>query len=224
MAQLTISFTTDPSASFYRIKYRRAGTATYTTVTTTSSPMVISSGIDCGYAYEGTIQTVCTPGTSCYNFTITNPDMMQDGDVEYTNCTTGETVTQAVLPGANFIVCSRTFPIIYNMSSASVQQGAVCGSGGQEEASAEVPWSAAAVDCVFYWAVTACNPESPVPPSNAVKTNNSSIGLNDFVQLTGSSYIGHCYQITDVTTVTTGPVIDDATGIFTSCFNCEQAL
>jgi hypothetical protein len=186
--------------------------------------MVISSGVDCGYAYEGTIQAVCTPGTSCYNFTIINPDMNQDGDVEYTNCSTGQTVTQAVLPGANFIVCSSTVPVILNMNSASVQQGAVCGSGGQEEASAEVPWSAAAVDCTFYWAVTACNPESPVPPSNAVRTNNSSIGINSVVKLTGSQYQGHCYQITDTTSVTTGVVIDDASGVFTSCFNCEQSL
>jgi hypothetical protein len=156
MAQLTISFTTDPSAVLYRIKYRKVGTSSYTTVTTTTSPMVITSGVQCDFAYEGTVQAVCS-----------------------------------VSP---------------------------------ESTSPEVPWNAAAVSCLYFWAVTACNPESPVPPNNAVRTNNSSIGINSVVKLTGSQYQGHCYQITDTTNVTTGVVIDDSSGVFTSCFNCEQSL
>lgn len=155
MAQLTISFTSDPSAVLYRIKYRRVGTSTYTTVTTTASPMVITSGIQCGYAYEGTVQAVC----------VVSP----------------------------------------------------------ESASPEVAWNAAAVSCQYYWAVTVCTSGAPVPPSNAVRTTDASIGIGDVVKLTGSTYVGYCYTISDTTPITTGVLIDDASGAFANCTDCQTS-
>lgn len=218
MAQLTVSFTTDPSASFYRIKYRRVGTSTYTTITATTSPVVITNNIACGYAYEGSVQAVCSPGVACYNFTISNPDMNQDGDVEYTNCSSGQLVTQAVLPGANFIVCSSTVPVILNMNSATVTQGAVCGTGVAEEASAEVPWSASAVQCpVYYYQVTACDPGAPVPPNNEVRYDEPLAVGTTVVNLTGAAYAGYYYTITDVGGPQTATILVAAVYPNTNC-------
>jgi len=227
MAEITISFTTNPSASFYRVKYRQTGTTTYTTVTTTSSPIVISAGVNCGVDYEGTVQAVCTPGVPCYNYQIVNEDMYIDGDVEYTNCSTGQLVTAPVLTGSNFIVCSSTVPVV-NVPSGLVNQLSLCGQGTPEEASAEVSWTATGVACQFYWLVTPCDINSIVPPNNAVVTNNSSIGINSVVKLTGSAYIGqdpaslNCYQITDISPYTTGVVVDAVT-IYESCLECQNA-
>jgi len=220
MAQLTVSFTTDPSATFYRIKYRRTGTSTYTTITATASPVVITNNIACGYAYEGTVQAVCSPGVSCYNFTISNPDMYQDGDVEYTNCSSGQTVTQAVTPGANFIVCSSTVPVIQNMNSATVTQGSVCGTATAEEASSEVPWAASAVECpVYYYQVTACDPAAPTPPNNEVRYDEALATGSTVVELTGAGYAGWYYLISDVGGPQTSTVLVATVYPNTNCNN-----
>lgn len=233
MATLTVNFTTEPSVVKYRIKYRKTGTSSYSTIYTTSSPAVINTGVDCGYDYEGTVEAICVEGVPCNTYSISNPDMYQDGDVEYTDCITGATVTQAVGPGANFTVCSRTTPVIQNMNSGTVSNMGSTGTCAQyaptaEEASSPVYWTAPAVDCIFYWQVTPCDPTALAVPSGAVKTSNSSIGIGDVVKLTGSGYITqdpaslNCYQITDYGTGPNGIVIDD-TQIFSSCTDCQNS-
>lgn len=233
MATLTVNFTASSNAVTYRIKYRRVGTSAYTTFYTTSSPAVINTGVDCGYDYEGTVEAICVEGIPCNMYQIINPDMYQEGDVEYSDCITGATVTQAVTYGANFTICSRNTPVILNMNSANVINLGSSGSCAQyaptpEEASGPVYWTASAVDCVFYWIVTPCDPAALAVPNGAVKTSNSSIGIGDVVKLTGSGYVSqdpaslNCYQITDYGTGPTGVVVDDTT-IFDNCLDCQNA-
>ena len=232
MATLTVSFTPSQNAVKYRIKYRRVGTSAYTTTYVTTSPATIT--VDCGYNYEGTVEAICVEGIPCNLYQIMNPSMQIDGDVEYTDCVTGNTVTQAITYGAMFTVCSRTEPLALNVPATVTNFGASqsCAQSSpiNEEASGPVYWTANAIDCIFYWVVTPCNPESlAVPNGGVVKTSDSTIGIGDVVKLVGSGYVGqdpeslNCYQITDYGTGPNGIVVDDATGAFATCLACQNA-
>lgn len=231
MATLTVNFTASQNAIKYRIKYRRVGTSAYSTTYVNTSPATIT--VDCGYDYEGTVEAICTEGIPCNSYSIMNPSMYIDGDVEYTDCVTGNTVTQAVTYGASFTVCSRTTPVALNVPATVTNLGSTgtCAQSSpiSEEASGPVYWTATAIDCIFYWVVTPCNPESLAVPDGVVKTSDSSIGIGDVVKLVGSGYIGqdpaslNCYQITDYGTGPAAIVVDDATGAFANCLNCQNA-
>ena len=198
MAQLTLTFQTTPGAVFYRIKYRKTGTTTYTTTTATASPVAITNGIACGYSYEGTIEAICQASIVCYNYTIYNPDMYVDGDVYYTDCE-GNDVSQVVGPGASFTVCARTVPVVSSAPSATVTQGSICGEGEPEEGSGPVPWSATAVVCpTYYYLVTPCDVAAPLPPNSEVQYDSELTPGSTVVELTGAGYAGYYYAITDV--------------------------
>ena len=231
MATLTVNFTASQNAIKYRIKYRRVGTSAYSTTYVNTSPATIT--VDCGYDYEGTVEAICVEGIPCNLYQIMNPSMQIDGDVEYTDCVTGNTVTQAITYGAMFTVCSRTEPLALNVPATVTNLGSTgtCAQASpiNEEASGPVYWTATAIDCIFYWVVTPCNPESLAVPNGVVKTSDSSIGIGDVVKLVGSGYVGqdpaslNCYQITDYGTGPAGVVVDDATGAFATCLDCENA-
>lgn len=232
MATLTINFTSSGSAVTYRIKYRKVGTSAYTTTYATSSPAVITTGVDCGYNYEGTVEAICVEGIPCNSYQISSIDAYSDGDIEYTDCVTGNTVTQAVVGITTFYVCSRTTPVPLSVNVTVNNMGSTgsCAASSpiNEEASGPVYWTAQAIDCIFYWAVTPCDPAALAVPNGVVKTNNSSIGIGDVVKLTGSGYVGqdpeslNCYQITDYGTGPNGVVVDDTT-IFATCLDCQNA-
>lgn len=230
MATLTVNFTASQNAIKYRVKYRRVGTSAYSTTYVTSSPATIT--VDCGYDYEGTVEAICVEGIPCNLYQITNPSMYIDGDVEYTDCVTGNTVTQAVTFGANFAVCSRSTPVALNVPATVTNLGSTgaCAQSSpiNEEASTPVYWTATAIDCIFYWQVIPCDPASLAVPNGLVKTSLSSIGIGDVVKLVGSGYVGqdpeslNCYQITDYGTGPNGVVVDD-TAVFETCLDCQNA-
>ena len=175
MATLTVNFTTSLNAVKYRVKYRKTGTSSYTTINVTTSPATINA--DCGSDYEGTVEAICVEGIPCNSYQISSINANSDGDIEYTDCATGNTVTQAVLGVTTFYVCSRTTPIALNVNVTINNMGATqsCAQSSpiSEEASGPVYWTATAIDCIFYWAVTPCNPESLAVPNGVVKTSDS---------------------------------------------------
>lgn len=157
MSTLTVNFNTSPNAVKYRIKYRVAGTSTYTTVETTSSPYVISN-VACGTDYEGTVEAICFEGIPCNRYQISTTDPAADGDCIYDDCTSGESVSQAIVGVGDFYVCSRTTPIIQASSSTTVtlvSQG-TCVSPSPEEASAPAYWTATGTTCPTNYVVYSC--------------------------------------------------------------------
>src|SRR5210317_1612829 len=109
MATLTINFTTVANALKYRIKVRQSGTSTYAVHEVTSSPLVLNN-IPCGIAYEGTVQAICSEGIPCDRYKIFTHGPA-DGDVNYDDCATGNSASQALLGYDDFYVCSRTTPV-----------------------------------------------------------------------------------------------------------------
>jgi hypothetical protein len=204
MATLTVSFTASANAVKYRVKYRKTGTSVYTTIETTQSPVTINN-VDCGSAYEGTVQAICFEGIPCDNYQISSTNPSADGDIEYTDCTTGTTVTQAVLGAVTFYVCSRTTPVALNVNGVTITKMVTgsCISPSPEEASAEVYWSATALPCpttsTYYYQVTACEPETaPAVPNGEVRYLGASpLPLGTVVRLSGSTYVGWCYTLAD---------------------------
>lgn len=159
MATLTINFTTDPTAVKYRVKYRKTGTSTYSTVETTASPVTVNN-ILCGEAYEGTVQAICFEGTPCNRYRISTTDPAADGDVNYDDCATGNSASQSITGSGDFYVCSRTVPVVQGSSSTSVtevSQG-TCESPSPEQVSAPVYWTASAVSCPNYTVRACTNP------------------------------------------------------------------
>lgn len=231
MATLTVNFTASPNAVKYRVKYRKTGTSSYTTIYVNTSPATINA--DCGSDYEGTVEAICVEGVPCNSYQISSINANSDGDIEYTDCVTGATVTQAVLGVTTFYVCSRTTPVALNVNVTINNMGATqsCAQASpiNEEASGPVYWTANAVDCVFYWQVTPCDPAALSVPGGVVKTSDSTISIGDVVKLVGSGYVGqdpaslNCYQITDYAAGPSGIVVDDATGAFETCLDCQNA-
>ena len=63
MATLTINFTPVSGISSYEICYRPVGATTpFICIEDSASPVVITSGIECGVAYDVTVRTNCPPG------------------------------------------------------------------------------------------------------------------------------------------------------------------
>ena len=50
----------------------------------------------------------------------------------------------------------------------------------------------------YFWQVTPCDVEAPVPSNNAVRTFDPTIQLGDVVTLTGATHQGYCYTISDI--------------------------
>jgi hypothetical protein len=231
MATLTVNFTTSLNAVKYRVKYRKTGTSSYTTINVTTSPATINA--DCGSDYEGTVEAICVEGIPCNSYQISSINANSDGDIEYTDCATGNTVTQAVLGITTFYVCSRTTPIALNVNVTINNMGATqsCAQSSpiNEEASGPVYWTAPAVACppaqtTYYWTVTPCQVGAPIPLDSNVRTTDASFGIGNVVKLVGAAYVNYCYTITDISPDTFGVLINDAEGAFISCASCEASL
>jgi Secretion system C-terminal sorting domain/Fibronectin type III domain len=73
--QATLNWTPVSGASFYNLRYRKVGTITFTTTTSTPATKVIS-GLTAATQYEFQVQTKCAVGTSTFaplkQFTTTN--------------------------------------------------------------------------------------------------------------------------------------------------------
>lgn len=231
MATLTVNFTASPNAVKYRVKYRKTGTTSYTTIYVNTSPATINA--DCGSDYEGTVEAICVEGVPCNSYQISSINANSDGDIEYTDCVTGATVTQAVLGVTTFYVCSRTTPVALNVNVTINNMGATqsCAQASpiNEEASGPVYWTAPAVACpppqtTYYWKVTPCQVGAPVPVDSNVRTTDASFGVGNVVKLVGAAYVNYCYTITDISPDTFGVLINDAEGAFISCASCEASL
>jgi hypothetical protein len=148
MATLSIAFNTSVNAVKYRVKYRVTGTSAYTTVYTTTSPVNLT--VNCGTAYEGTVEAICVEGIPCNGYEINNTGD-EIGTLEYTDCATGNTSHVDISEYSTFFVCSRTEPV--PTGSAAPQTGVTqvaldaCISPVQEEGSGLAYWTAPAIPC-----------------------------------------------------------------------------
>jgi hypothetical protein len=219
MATLTVSFTPSQNAVKYRIKYRRVGTSAYTTTYVTTSPATIS--VDCGYEYEGTVEAICVEGIPCNSYFIQNPSMQIDGDIEYTDCVTGNTVTQAVPYGASFSVCSRTTPVALNVPATVTNMGAsqACAQSSpiNEEASGPVYWTASAIPCGVETRTITINYNS-VPCSRGTGT----ISVNG-TTISSYSALGTGNDSQDIITVAVGDTVTySGEAIFVGGSGCQE--
>lgn len=206
MATLTINFNASANAVTYRVKHRKVGTSGYTTVITAQSPVVIT-GVDCGSQYEGTVEAICVEGTPCNRYEINNSGE-DTGVLTYTDCVTGISQTTDISPYMTFFVCSRTVPV--ESGDAAPQTGVTqvaqtpCVSPSPEQTSAPVYWTAAALPCpttnTYYYQVTPCEAgTAPAVPNNEVKyLGTTPLSIGTVVRLSGSTYVGWCYTLTDV--------------------------
>lgn len=213
MATLTINFTTDPSAVKYRIKYRKTGTSTYTTIETTTSPATVT-GLLCGDAYEGTVQAVCSEGIPCDRYRISTTDPAADGDAYYDDCATGNSASQSITGSGDFYVCSRTEPVIQGSSSTSVTKvsAGTCVSPSPEEVSGPAYWSASAVACDNFTVQDCSNPgDSFVIAYSPQYLIGTSVTLNEQPG---------CWEITGTTTAT--PNVTELAW-YPTCTSCNNA-
>ena len=195
MANLVLSFNTVPNAVTYKITYSWNG-STPQTVYTTTSPWTLTDA-ECGN-YTGTVAAICDEGEVCTQYMIMNPSMDTDGDVSYTDCTTGNLTTQAVTYGANFTICSRDVPQTINgAQGTTVTPGNICGSNYNVVQSPDAVWNLT-VSCYNYYLVTPCDPGAPVPANNEVRSSVPLVLSTTVVELLGSLYAGYYYTITDV--------------------------
>lgn len=220
MATLTVNFTTSLNAVKYRVKYRVVGTLNYTTAYTTTSPYTLT--VNCGAAYEGTVESICVEGIPCNRYEITNTGS-STGVLSYTDCSTGLPAEVAISAYATFYVCSRNTPVDSGAASTltTVQQVAQesCLSPVPEEGSGPAYWTAAATACAYYYVVSVCpsSTNTTLPPNNEVKSNTP-IPIGTVVQLTGSPYVDGCYTITANGTLLTSAVTVAQT--FSNCNAC----
>lgn len=220
MATLSIAFNTSVNAVKYRVKYRVTGTSAYTTVYTTTSPVNLT--VNCGTAYEGTVEAICVEGIPCNGYEINNTGD-EIGTLEYTDCATGNTSHVDISEYSTFFVCSRTEPV--PTGSAAPQTGVTqvaldaCISPVQEEGSGLAYWTAPASACAYYYTVSVCpsSLNSTLPPNNEVKSNTS-IPIGTVVQLTGVPYVDGCYTITAVSVLQTSAV--NVAQTFSNCNAC----
>jgi hypothetical protein len=204
MATLTVNFTASPNAVKYRVKYRKTGTSSYTTIYVNTSPATINA--DCGSDYEGTVEAICVEGIPCNRYEINNSGE-DSGILEYVDCATGNAAYTDISPYMTFFVCSRTLPnpsgdAAYQTGVTQVAQAA-CVSPVQEEASGPVYWTAPAFPCpatnTYYYQVTACEPgTAPAVLNGEVRYLGASpLPLGTVVRLSGSTYVGWCYTLVD---------------------------
>jgi hypothetical protein len=217
MATLTVSFTPSQNAVKYRIKYRRVGTSAYTTTHVTTSPATIS--VDCGYEYEGTVEAICFEGIPCDNYQISSTDTGADGDIEYTDCATGTTATQAVLGAVTFYVCSRTTPVALNVNGVTITKMVTgsCISASPEEASGPVYWTASAIPCGVETRTITINYNS-VPCSRGTGT----ISVNG-TTISSYSALGTGNDSQDIITVAVGDTVTySGEAIFVGGSGCQE--
>ena len=204
MADLVVSFNTVPNAVTYKITYSWNGNSTQTAYTTTS-PWTLSE-VECG-TYTRTVAAICDEGETCTQYTIYNPSMYTDGDVSYTDCTTGNLTTQAVTYGANFTICSRDVPQIINGAvGATVTAGNTCGSNYNIVQSPDAVWNFT-ISCFNYYQVNPCDPEAPLPPNSEIRSTVPLTVGSTVVELLGSGYAGYYYLVTDTGGPQTSPVL-----------------
>ena len=61
---------------------------------------------------------------------------------------------------------------------------------------------------MYYWVVTPCDPgNAPVPPDNAIQTIDPTHTIGTVVSLSGVTYQGFCYTITDISPYTYGVTV-----------------
>jgi len=74
------------------------------------------------------VYTNCTDCTTqCLTYRITSNDVHNDGDVNYTDCSTGVSTSAAVVGVTTFTICSTTQPFFSSVSgSATITQLGVC--------------------------------------------------------------------------------------------------
>jgi hypothetical protein len=218
MATLTVSFTPSQNAVKYRIKYRRVGTSAYTTTHVTTSPATIS--VDCGYAYEGTVEAICVEGIPCNRYEINNSGE-DSGQLEYTDCATGNTAFTDISPYTTFFVCSRTEPIPSGDAApqtgiSQASQGA-CVSPVSEEASGPVYWTASAIPCGVETRTITINYNS-VPCSRGTGT----ISVNG-TTISSYSALGTGNDSQDIITVAVGDTITySGEAIFVGGSGCQE--
>lgn len=220
MATLTVNFTTSANAVKYRVKYRVVGTLNYTTAYTTTSPYTLT--VNCGAAYEGTVEAICVEGIPCNRYEVTNTGD-EVGILSYTDCSTGLPAETDISAYSTFYVCSRNTPV--QSGAAAPQTGvqqvaqASCISPVPEEGSGPAYWTAAATPCAYYYVVSVCpsSTNTTLPPNNEVKSNTP-IPIGTVVQLTGVPYVEGCYTITANGTVQTSAVTVAQT--FSNCAAC----
>jgi hypothetical protein len=150
MATLTVNFTTTPTATKYRIKYRKVGTLNYSEVIVTASPATIT-GVPCGFAYEGTIHSICVEGIPCNRYKVQNTSPSVTGTLTLTDCATGYQASMAIAAASEYYVCSRDTPVPSAgiLATTTVIQTAQdnCVSPQPEEVSANVYWIAPQLAC-----------------------------------------------------------------------------
>lgn len=69
----------------------------------------------------------------------------------------------------------------------------------------------------FFWQVSPCEIEAPLPANNAVRTFDPTVQLGSVVTLTGSTYQGYCYTITDVSAFPNAVLIASVVADCNSC-------
>ena len=218
MATLTINFTTDPSAVKYRIKYRKTGTSTYTTIETTTSPATVT-GILCGEDYEGTVQAICSEGIPCDRYRISTTDPAADGDAFYDDCATGNSASQAITGSGDFYVCSRTEPVIQGSSSTSVTKvsAGTCVSPSPEEASGPAYWTATGTTCPTNYVVYSCG-SGGTGDSYIASHSGGTLVVGQAVKLSIDGGAG-CWEITGTTTDAATATVLNA---FADCNSCAS--
>ena len=74
------------------------------------------------------VYTDCTDCTSeCLTYRISSNDVSNDGDVNYTDCTTGLSTSTAVVGVTTFTICSTTQPFFSAVAgSATITQLGIC--------------------------------------------------------------------------------------------------
>ena len=67
----TFNWTASSGATSYNVQYRRTGTTTWSTGSTTGTSYTVASGLTAGTTYEWQVQTVCATGSSAYTASTT---------------------------------------------------------------------------------------------------------------------------------------------------------
>lgn len=152
MPQLKISFTPVATAVRYQVCYREQGTlASYTCLYVTSSPAVMTSGIECGKTYEGYIITECDelgtlqsapltfvstildcPPAECVEIEVFGDNGTEERvsfDFQY-ECN-GESFLGSVVNGQSVIICAQEGSVTSSSGAVSaVPTGMACGGPG----------------------------------------------------------------------------------------------
>lgn len=150
MAQLTVNFTPVPGITSYEVCYVPTTGGTPTCTTASSSPVVITTGIECGVSYNVTVKTNCPPGeyqsdqSTAASTVATALDCPAENCISYTVSTTsaqaqttayidcGGQIQQVTVGGVSgydaTTFCAREGSVILGSESELTINGA-CGEG-----------------------------------------------------------------------------------------------